>query len=69
MPHLQAIVIVLLKVILTNISSMINQANGQGGHGAGLVEKLSEPDHQLTIFQHDQWLPVWRDTRGFLERC
>jgi hypothetical protein len=35
MPHLQAVVIVVLKVILTNISAMISQANGQGGHGAG----------------------------------
>ncbi|OKL62634.1 hypothetical protein UA08_01385 [Talaromyces atroroseus] len=33
MPHLQAVVIVLLKVILTNISAMVNQANGQGTHG------------------------------------
>ncbi|KAL1970278.1 hypothetical protein VTN77DRAFT_5438 [Rasamsonia byssochlamydoides] len=37
MPHLQSIVIVLLKVILTNVSAMVNQANGQNGHGPSAV--------------------------------
>lgn len=35
MPHLQSIVIVLLKVILTNVSAMVNHANAQNGHGMG----------------------------------
>jgi uncharacterized protein DUF3402 len=35
MPHLQSIVIVLLKVILTNVGAMVHQSNGQNGHGLG----------------------------------
>jgi hypothetical protein len=33
MPHLQSIVIVLLKVVLTNVSAIVTQADGQNGHG------------------------------------
>ncbi|OJJ43836.1 hypothetical protein ASPZODRAFT_169125 [Penicilliopsis zonata CBS 506.65] len=32
LPHLQSITIVFLKIILTNVSAMVNQANGQNGH-------------------------------------
>jgi hypothetical protein len=35
MPYLQSIVIVLLKVILTNVGAMVHQSNGQNGHGLG----------------------------------
>jgi Domain of unknown function (DUF3402) len=35
MPHLQSVVIVLLKVILTNVGAMVHQSNGQNGHGLG----------------------------------
>lgn len=35
MPHLQSIVIVLLKVILTNVSAMVNQGNGLNSHDPG----------------------------------
>ncbi|KAL2007355.1 hypothetical protein VTN00DRAFT_8793 [Thermoascus crustaceus] len=41
MPHLQSIVIVLLKVILTNVSAMVNNANAQNGHGMGPVNGFS----------------------------
>lgn len=34
LPHLQSITIVFLKIILTNISAVVNQANGQNGHVA-----------------------------------
>lgn len=34
MPHLQSIVIVLLKVILANVSAMVNQTNPQNGSAA-----------------------------------
>ncbi|PYH82287.1 putative pheromone-dependent cell cycle arrest protein Far11 [Aspergillus uvarum CBS 121591] len=33
--HLQSITIVFLKIILTNVSAMVNQANGQNGQGMG----------------------------------
>jgi len=35
MPHLQSIVIVLLKVILTNVTAIVTQANGSNGLGPG----------------------------------
>ncbi|RAL08333.1 FAR11/STRIP family protein [Aspergillus homomorphus CBS 101889] len=33
--HLQSLTIVFLKIILTNVSAMVNQANGQNGQGTG----------------------------------
>lgn len=35
--HLQSITIVFLKVILTNVSAMVNQANGQSGQSKRYV--------------------------------
>ncbi|KAH8695124.1 transmembrane hyphal anastomosis protein Ham2/Far11 [Talaromyces proteolyticus] len=35
MPHLQSIVIVLLKVILTNVSAIVNQVNSHNSHSSG----------------------------------
>ncbi|EAW08724.1 FAR11/STRIP family protein [Aspergillus clavatus NRRL 1] len=37
--HLQSVTIVFLKIVLTNVSAMVNQANGQNGHAMGRSNK------------------------------
>lgn len=48
MPHLQSIVIVLLKVVLTNVSATVNQTNGSNGAGAGLQSQDNGPANGIT---------------------
>lgn len=42
MPHLQSVVIVLLKVILTNVTALVTQANANGQNGAA----FGHPGHE-----------------------
>ncbi|GAD91534.1 pheromone-dependent cell cycle arrest protein Far11, putative [Paecilomyces variotii No. 5] len=53
MPNLQSVVIVFLKVILTNVSVMVNQANGQNGFPSGQNGLSPELDSDAAIEELD----------------
>ncbi|KAF2397055.1 N1221-domain-containing protein [Trichodelitschia bisporula] len=45
LPHLQSIVMVLLKTILANVTALITQANGQNGSGGFHFEGAAKPEN------------------------